>query len=98
MIQECHHHKRQLQAPTIMTSRTTNLDKVVISLDYKQIGNVVGEENDKMMITNGNDGNKFTIPNCKVISVDKTDTKNLIVDIAYQEAGRYKIVEFQNMV
>ena len=45
------------------------------------------------MITNGNDGNKFTIPDCKVISVDKTGIKNLIVDIVYQEAGRYKIVE-----
>ena len=43
-------------------------------------------------------GNKFTIPDCKVISVDKTGTKNLIVDIVYQEAGRYKIVEQQNMV
>jgi hypothetical protein len=51
------------------------------------------EENDKMMITKGNDGNKFTIPYCKLISVDKTGTKNLIVDIVYQEAGRYKIVE-----
>jgi hypothetical protein len=98
MIQECHHHKHQLQAPTIMASRTSYLNKVVISLDYIQIGNVVGQENDKMSIANGNDGNKFTIPNCKVISVDKTDTKNLIVDIAYQEAGRYKIVELQNMV
>ena len=55
-----------------MTSRTSYLNKVVVSLDYIQIGNVVGEENDKMMMTNGNDGNKFTIPNCKVISVDKT--------------------------
>jgi hypothetical protein len=53
----------------------------------------VVEENDKMMITKGNDGNKFTIPYCKLISVDKTGTKNLIVDIVYQEAGRYKIVE-----
>ena len=96
MIQECHHHKQQLHAPTIMTSRTTSsscLDKVVIFLDYIQIGNIVGEENDKMIITNGNDGNKFTIPDCKVISVDKIGTKNLIVDIVYQEAGRYKIVE-----
>jgi hypothetical protein len=81
-----------------MASRTWYINKVVISLDYIQIGNVVGEENDKMIIANGNDGNKFTIPYCKVISVDKTDTKNLIVDIAYQEAGRYKIVELQNMV
>jgi hypothetical protein len=96
MIQECHHHKQQPQAPTIMTSRTTSsscLDKVVIFLDYIQIGNIVWEENDKMIITNGNDGNKFTIPDCKVISVDKTGTKNLIVDIVYQEAARYKIVE-----
>jgi hypothetical protein len=46
-----------------------------------------------MMIANGNDGNKFTIPDCKVISVDKTGTKNLIVDIVYQETGGYKIVE-----
>ena len=81
-----------------MTSRTSYLNKVVVSLDYIQIGNVVGEENDKMMMTNGNDGNKFTIPNCKVISVDKTYTKNLIVGIAYQEARRYKIVELQKMV
>jgi hypothetical protein len=79
-----------------MTSRTTSsscLDKVVIFLDYIQIGNIVGEENDKVIITNGNDGNKFTIPDCKVISVDKIGTKNPIVDIVYQEAGRYKIVE-----
>jgi hypothetical protein len=46
-----------------------------------------------MMIANGNDGNKFTIPDCKVISVDKIGTKNLIVDIVYQETGGYKIVE-----
>ncbi|CAN5303310.1 hypothetical protein BH18THE2_BH18THE2_26020 [soil metagenome] len=42
MIQECHDHKQQLQAPTIMTSRTSYLNKVVVSLDYIQIGNVVG--------------------------------------------------------
>jgi hypothetical protein len=53
----------------------------------------VVEENVNMVITNGNDGNKFTIPDCKLISVDKTGTKNLIVHILYQEAGRYKIVE-----
>jgi hypothetical protein len=79
-----------------MTSRTTSsscLNKVVISLDYIQIGNIVGKENDKMMIANGNDGNKFTIPDCKVISVDKTGIKNLIVDIVYQETGGYEIVE-----
>ena len=37
--------------------------------------------------------NKFSIPNCKVISVDKTDANSLIVDLEYQEAGRYRLVE-----
>jgi hypothetical protein len=41
-----------------------------------------------------NNGNRFTIPSCKVISVDKTDTNNIIiVDIEYQEVKRYRIVE-----
>src|ERR671910_801131 len=98
MIEE-YHHKQQLQEPSIMTPTTTMpssyLNKVIISLDYIQIGNVVGEENDKMMIiiTDSNDGNKFTIPTCKVISVDNTDTNNIIVDIEYKEVKRYKIVE-----
>jgi hypothetical protein len=98
MIEE-YHHKQQLQEPSIMTPTTTMpssyLNKVIISLDYIQIGNVVGEENDKMMIiiTDSNDGNKFTIPTCKVISVDNTDTNNIIVDIEYKEVKRYRIVE-----
>jgi hypothetical protein len=78
---------------TLTTIRSSYLDKVVISLDYIQIGNVVGEENDKMTIMDSNDGNKFTIPSCKVISVDKTDTNNIIIDIEYQEVKRYRIVE-----
>ena len=77
------------------TMPSSYLNKVIISLDYIQIGNVVGEENDKMMIiiTDSNDGNKFTIPTCKVISVDNTDTNNIIVDIEYKEVKRYRIVE-----
>jgi hypothetical protein len=69
------------------------LNKVVISLDCIQIGDVVGEENDKMMIIDSNNGNKFTIPSCKVILVDNTGTNNIIVDIQYQEVKRYRIVE-----
>ena len=49
------------------------LNKAVISLDYIQIGNVVDEENNKLLIIDSNYGNKFSIPSCKVISVDKTD-------------------------
>ena len=97
MIQE-YHHKQQLQEPSIMTLTTTTirssyLNKFVISLDCIQIGNVVGENNDKMIIMDSNDGNKFTIPSCKVISVGNTDSNNLIVDIEYQEVKRYRIDE-----
>jgi hypothetical protein len=92
MIQECH----TKQVPTIIASKTSPssyLNKAVISLDYIQMGNVVREENDKTIIIDGNGGNKFSIPSCKVISDDKTETNILIVNIDYQEAGRYRIVE-----
>ena len=95
MTQE-YYHKRQMQEPTMMTSMTmlsSYLNKAIISLDYMQIGNVVDEENDKLLIIDSNYGNKFSIPSCKVISTDKTDANSLIVDLEYQEAGRYRIVE-----
>jgi hypothetical protein len=95
MIQE-YHHKQQLQEPSIMTSITLGssyLNKVVMSLDSIQIGNIVEEKNDMMMITDSNDGNKFTIPSYKVISVDNTDTNNIVVDIEYKDVKRYRIVE-----
>jgi hypothetical protein len=95
MIQE-YHHKQQLQEPSIMTSITLGssyLNKVIMSLDSIPIGNIVEEKNDMMMITDSNDGNKFTIPSCKVISVDNTDTNNIVVDIEYKDVKRYRIVE-----
>jgi hypothetical protein len=95
MTQE-YYHKRQKQEPTMMTSMTmpsTYLNKAIISLDYMQIGNVVDEENDKLLIIDSNYGNKFSISSCKVISADKTDANSLIVDLEYQEAGRYRINE-----
>jgi hypothetical protein len=69
------------------------LNKAVISLDYIQIGNVVDEENYTLLIIDSNYTNKFSIPSYKVISVDKTDANSLIVDLEYQEAERYRIVE-----
>jgi hypothetical protein len=69
------------------------LNKAVISLDYIQIGNVVDEENYTLLIIDSNYSNKFSIPSYKVISVDKTNANSLIVDLEYQEAGRYRIVE-----
>ena len=100
MTQEYYHkqqlHKQRLQEPIIMTPTmfpSSYLNKAVISLDYIQIGNVVDEENDKLLIIDSNYRNKFSIPSCKVISVDKTDANSLIVDLEYHEAGRYRIVE-----
>ena len=95
MTQE-YYHKQQLQEPIITTSTMSSssyLNKSVVSLDYIQIGNVVDEENDMLFIIDSNYRNKFSIPNCKVISVDKTDANSLIVDLEYQEAGRYRLVE-----
>jgi hypothetical protein len=43
-----------------------------------QIGNVVDEENGKLLIIDSNYGNKFSIPSCKVISADKTDANSLM--------------------
>ena len=54
-----------MQEPTMMTSMTmlsSYLNKAIISLDYMQIGNVVDEENDKLLIIDSNYGNKFSIP------------------------------------
>ena len=91
-----YYHKQWLQEPMITTSTmfpSSYLNNAVLSLDYIQIGNLVDEENDKLLIIDSNYGNKFSIPSCKVISVDKTNSNSLIVDIEYHEAGRYRIVE-----
>jgi hypothetical protein len=79
------------------TTSSSYLNKAVISLDSKPIGYVTGEdENNKMMIiTDDKTGNKFIIPSCKVISVDKINTNSLIVDIEHREAAKYRIVEQQ---
>ena len=91
-----YYYKRQIQKPSITTSMTippSYLNKDIISLDYRKIANIVDEENDKLLITDSKCGNKFTIPSCKVISIDKTNSNSLIVDIEYQEARRYRIVD-----
>lgn len=81
-----YHHGQQLQAPMAVNSY---LHKTIMSLDNMQIGNVIGEEGHNMVITDSDNGNRFTIPVCKVISIDDINPNNLIVDLEYQEAGRY---------
>jgi hypothetical protein len=87
-------HTRAMMATTAL-STTSYLKKTVISLDNKSIGYIIGEQqNNKMMIiTDDSKKDKFIIPSYKVISVDKRNANNLIVDIEYHEAGKYRIVE-----
>jgi hypothetical protein len=68
-------------------------NKAVISLDNVPIGYVVREENSRMIINDDTNRNKFLIPICKVISVDKRNSNSLIVDIEHNEAIKYRIVE-----
>jgi hypothetical protein len=82
---------------TTTTSPPSYLNKAIISLDDILIGCVKEEEgeNNKMMMMGINDdnGSKFIIPSCKVISVDKRNTNTLIVDLEYSEAVKYRIFE-----
>ncbi len=67
--------------------------KAVISLDNILIGHLIGEESSKMIINDDTNRNKFLIPSCKVISIDKRNTNSIIVDIEYNEVVKYRIVE-----
>jgi hypothetical protein len=81
---------------TTTTAATISMSyqkKAVISLDNMLIGHLIGEENSKMIINDDTNGNKFLIPSCKVISIDKRNTNSIIVDIEYNEVVKYRIVE-----
>jgi hypothetical protein len=95
MIQGLYYHKQLLEEPTTMPAAisTSYQNKAVISLDNMPIGYVTREENNNMIITDDTYRNRFLIPSCKVISVDKRNTNSLIVDIGYDEAVKYRIVE-----
>jgi hypothetical protein len=68
----------------------------IILHHYKQLLKLKEEEEENKMvvgISDADDGNKFIIPSCKVISVDKRNTNSLIVDLEYSEAVKYRIFE-----
>jgi hypothetical protein len=69
------------------------LNRIVVSLDDIPLGYVTAEENNTIMVTAHNDGYKFAIPSCKVITVVKGDINKLIVDIEYHETEKYRIVK-----
>jgi hypothetical protein len=101
MIQGHRQKQKLLPEPTTAMMATAALsticylNKTVISLDDKSVGYIIGEQqNNKMIIiTDDSKKDKFIIPSCKVISVDKRNANNLIVDIEYHEAGKDRIVE-----
>ncbi len=96
MIQGPYYRKQLLEEPTTTMPAaisTSYQNKAVISLDNMPIGYVTREENSNMIITDDTNRNRFLIPSCKVISVDKRNTNSLIVDIGYDEAVKYRIVE-----
>jgi hypothetical protein len=81
---------------TTTTAATISMSyqkRLVISLDNMLIGHLIGEESSKMIINDDTNGNKFLIPSCKVISIDKRNTNSIIVDIEYNEVVKYRIVE-----
>ena len=73
-----------------VTANMVCLNKIVVSLDDIPLGYVRAEENGMMIVTDHNDGYKFAIPSCKVISVVKGDINKLIVDIEHHEAEKYR--------
>jgi hypothetical protein len=82
-------HHLEIKGNTLL-STISYLNKTVISLYDTPTGYVIGEqENNKMImiITDDSKKDKFIIPSCKVISVDKRNVNNLIVDIECHEAG-----------
>jgi hypothetical protein len=98
MIQGHRQKQKLLPEPTTAMIATAALsticylNKTVISLDDKSIGYIIGEQQ-MIIITDDSKKDKFIIPSCKVISVDKRNANNLIVDIEYHEAGKDRIVE-----
>lgn len=88
------HQTQQLHESLIAVPTAANmlcLNKVVISLDDIPLGYLTSEENNTMIVTDYKDGNKFSIPSCKVITVIKGDFNKLFVDIEQHEAEKYRV-------
>jgi hypothetical protein len=89
-----YHHSQQLHEYSITVPEAGSilcLNKVVITLDDIPLGYLTAEENNTMTVTNYKDGNKFTIPSCKVITVIKGDFNKLFVDLEHYEVEKYRM-------
>jgi hypothetical protein len=76
-----------------VTSKSCHLNKAITSLDDVLLGYVVTEENNNMVVIDNNIGDRFIIPSCKVFSVDNRNTNNLIIDVGFHEAEKYRIAK-----
>ena len=89
-----YHQTQQLHEPSITVpeaARMLCLNKIVLTLDDIPIGYLTAEENNTMTVIDYKDGNEFSIPSCKVITVIKGDFNRLFVDLEHHETEKYRI-------
>jgi|GEM_PF-1921278 hypothetical protein len=93
MIQK-YHQTQQLHESSITVPEAVRmlcLSKIVLTLDDIPLGYLTAEENNTMTVIDYNDGNKFGIPSCKVITVINGNFNKLFVDLEHHEAEKYRI-------
>jgi hypothetical protein len=93
MIQK-YHQTQQLRESSITfpeAARVLCLNNIVITLDDVPIGYLTAEENNTMTVIDYKDGNKFSIPSCKVITVIEGNFNKLFVDLEHYEAEKYRM-------
>ena len=68
---------------------------IVVSLDDKYVGVVIGETNDKISVVSEpcEAHDRFEIPKCKImmISSSSINKKRMILDLEYAEILKYKM-------
>ena len=86
------HHQlvqeRFLRSPTSIFHQSTS----IFSLDGFLIGHVLTELNGKITIVNSN-GDQFILPDCRIISTDRSILNGFVVDIEYREISIYRTID-----
>ncbi len=63
--------------------------KPVLPLDGFLIGHIMTDLNGKIAIVNS-DGDQFILPDCRIISADKSLKYGFVVDIEYHQLSKYQ--------
>ena len=67
---------------------------IVVSLDDKHVGVVIGETDDKIIVVSEpcEAHDRFEIPKCKIMMISSPSiNKRMILDLEYSEIFKYKI-------